>query len=586
MTAAPGNERGIALVTVLLLAAVLLALLVAYYTVTLTDLGATGSSMDNVRGFYAAEAGINLRARDIREIFIGYNRPAGTSPDEAPDVPCRGGNDGAGDFGCVAYALQQRSVDTYVVEDAGNPFMITVPRGEWFQNLSAQVYRYRISSTARNAADDVEAALDLVFQSRLIPLFQFAVFYNKDLEILPGPAMVLAGPVHTNGDLYLDAGTTFDIQGQVSTAGDLYRGRKEVDSCNGDPVRVDDPAAPRELPPCGGVRTQILEGALGPWNGMIETGVEAVTVPAPEELDATPGALYWDRADLRIMLDLSAVPPVIEIRNPDDSVDGARTAALGACGAASRSTSFYNFREATAIQMLDVNLRPLLDCAHTNLLLYDNRTLDDTTDGGLVFYLGVEGPAAAGINNYGVRVRDGGEIAATVGGAPAVAGLTIASNQAAYIQGDYNAVGKRPAAVLADSLNILSKAWNDDNSLEELGDRIAASTTINAALLAGTDTSGGVEGAAGHDLGGYNGGVENYPRFHERWTGRTLTYRGSFVSLNTPRHVDGAWEDQSYTPPNRDWNYDTDFNDAANLPPLCPRFVYQKQELFDRQFEM
>jgi hypothetical protein len=87
--------------------------------------------------------------------------------------------------------------------------------------------------------------------------------------------------------------------------------------------------------------------------------------------------------------------------------------------------------------------------------------------------------------------------------------------------------------------------------------------------------------------GAYNGGLENYPRFHENWSGRTFTYRGSFVSLGTPRHVDGAWVygNPQYTAPNRDWDYDTDFNNAANLPPLTPRFVYLRQELFVRRYE-
>ena len=31
---------------------------------------------------------------------------------------------------------------------------------------------------------------------------------------------------------------------------------------------------------------------------------------------------------------------------------------------------------------------------------------------------------------------------------------------------------------------------------------------------------------------------------------------------------------------------DTDFNDAANLPPLSPRFVYLRQTLFQREFEL
>lgn len=166
-----------------------------------------------------------------------------------------------------------------------------------------------------------------------------------------------------------------------------------------------------------------------------------------------------------------------------------------------------------------------------------------------------------------------------------VQGLTIVSDQAAYTWGHYNSVNKIPAAILADTFNPLSGNWNDANS-NNWSARGAVNTTFNAAVLAGTDTTGGIDGAGGQG-GAYNGGLENYPRFHENWSGRTFTYRGSFVSLETPRHQAGAWSYGSpqYTAPGRNWDYDTDFNDAANLPPLSPRFVYLRQELFVRDFE-
>ena len=121
-----------------------------------------------------------------------------------------------------------------------------------------------------------------------------------------------------------------------------------------------------------------------------------------------------------------------------------------------------------------------------------------------------------------------------------------------------------------------------------LANREASNTVINAAFLSGTDSTDGVEGTGPVFGDAYNGGLENYPRFHESWSGHTLTYRGSFVSLSTPRHVDGAWVygNPQYTAPNRNWRYDTDFNNAENLPPLSPRFVSLKQELFMRQFEL
>jgi len=319
---------------------------------------------------------------------------------------------------------------------------------------------------------------------------------------------------------------------------------------------------------------------------MVETSVNALALPPPDVLDSVAGKSYRDRADLRIMLDLNASPPDVSVREVDGSLDNGRTVHLTSCGVAAHSNSLYDNREGGAIEMLDVDVQGLLNCLHsTNMLGVD---LDETSDGGLIWYLGVNGPDSDVMNDYGVRLSNGGELASTLMTAPPIAGLSIATNQAMYIQGDFNAVNKMPAAVLADSMNALSNSWSDASSAMPLASRPASSTTINAALLAGTDTTGDIEGSAGQDLGGYNGGSKNFMRLHEDWTGRTLTYRGSFVSLGIPLHVNGAWAygDPYYEAPISDLGYDIDFDDALMLPPLSPQFVYLKQELFVRQFEL
>jgi hypothetical protein len=129
----------------------------------------------------------------------------------------------------------------------------------------------------------------------------------------------------------------------------------------------------------------------------------------------------------------------------------------------------------------------------------------------------------------------------------------------------------------------------DGQSALTLGNapRNAVTSWINAAFLGGVDTTpAGFPGASF-----YNGGLENYPRFHENWSGQDLNYQGSFVSLGEPQHVNGAWCGTGgapcdiYNPPNRNWNFDPAFNDAANLPPLTPRFVYVQQVLFTEDFK-
>lgn len=226
----------------------------------------------------------------------------------------------------------------------------------------------------------------------------------------------------------------------------------------------------------------------------------------------------------------------------------------------------------------------------------------DTSDDGLVMYLTIDSNsytnAGGNTSPYGFAIVEGNQLPG-LGSDNAFnlndpTGLTIASDQAVYLQGDYNTRNKQPASILSDSLNVLSKKCFDLNKVinkennmncndstknnnNSLGN--ALQTVMNVAFLAGNDETKGSQ---------YNGGLENYPRLHESWSGIPLRYRGSFVSLGTPNHVNGKWPGTGgkfYNAPNRQWDYDTEFNDAKNLPPLTPRFSAMKQESFIRGFD-
>ena len=590
------RESGFVMVSTLLFLTLILGLLLLYHSTSAVEIATVRYSKGNSSGFYSAEAGLNLRADTIRSIFVGFNRPTGASPSEAiATKPCATGNMGTGDFACANYTFNKRSVKTYVIEDASNPVILTIPPGEKYQNLNAQEYRYTAKSIATDSVALTEADLELRFKSRLVPLFQFAAFYNKDLEILPGPIMSLSGPVHTNGDLYLySSSATLTVNGQVTTAGNLYRGRKDDKTCNNNAVYIFDPLASRSLIPSCATLYQVKSSDITAWNNQIQMKVPIVTVPTPDVFDPTPGKIYWDKADLRVVLELSAANSVvgIQVRTAANAVDAAASATLNACagtisGKAVGTTQIYNFREAKNIRLLDIDMKGVLNCLKSSNWFNTGKLLSDATEGGLVFHLTVKSPTSSNPvpNPYGVRIKNGATLQSSIAGAPLVKGLTVVSDQALYIQGDYNSVNKIPAATLSDSLNLLSNSWVDANSALAIGSRVVGGNmTVNAAFLAGTDTTRNIEGVGGQGGGAYNGGLENYPRFHENWAGRTLIYRGSFVSLGKPQHVSGAWATQSYGAPNRDWNYDTSFNNAANLPPITPRFVYLKQELFIRDF--
>lgn len=301
-----------------------------------------------------------------------------------------------------------------------------------------------------------------------------------------------------------------------------------------------------------------------------------------------------------------------------------------------RRGGFFNRREGKWIYMLNVNIRALIDWNEYNGdPLFDHT---DSSNGGLVFFLSVQGSESASeYNGYGVRVFDSADLN-TLGGTftwPVSegdpTGLTVVSDQAIYIEGNYNSVNKYPAAVIGDAVNVLSQGWevptgpltdpldNDRKSTADLSTgyrdvpaqdnfvRNAAYTStthtntlppsgtagsfsgssslrVNAAFISGID-------AAPEGTGYYNGGLENFPRFLESWDSRTLNYSGSFVTLGTPLHQKNDWAVGSgdsgnvYDPPTRLWDYDTDFNEVEWLPPLTPMITYIQQRMYTRFYQ-
>lgn len=159
-------------------------------------------------------------------------------------------------------------------------------------------------------------------------------------------------------------------------------------------------------------------------------------------------------------------------------------------------------------------------------------------------------------------------------------GLTVASPDPVYIWGDYNVTDgsgfsrgtsntdhTRPASVIADAINVLSEGWLDSRSTNAVDQRVALNTTVNAAFLGGIVPSDGTH---------YSGGVENFPRFLEKWENsgkRIFTYNGSMIVLFESEIATAPWGSPNvYVPPQRNWTFDMNFNDINKLPPGSPNF--------------
>ena len=168
-------------------------------------------------------------------------------------------------------------------------------------------------------------------------------------------------------------------------------------------------------------------------------------------------------------------------------------------------------------------------------------------------------------------------------------GFTVVSENPVYVLGDYNSNAGDPfwgnpttkadiphaaAAIIADSVTLLSNNWSDFNSMKNslsMGNRKATNTFYRMAIAGGKNMNFPQPAGTGQDFG-TDGGVHNFLRYIENWGPSTLSYRGSLVSLYYAQYATGTFKccNLVYSPPARNYYFDTEFLTPSNLPPGTP----------------
>ena len=207
------TQRGIALVSVLLIMVLMVGLLTGFYAVVVADQNASGITRDQTQAYAAAHAGLEKLTADLGRLFTGGNySPSaddlaaleGAPPDftgfafESPD-------------GSSGYRLQQRAVQTAPI--AAGPY----------QGLVGLITPYEVTVTARTDGG-AETRMRREVQTIAVPVFQFGIYSENDLSFFAGPNFSFGGRVHTNQNIYLaQQGETLTLQDRVTAVGEVVR---------------------------------------------------------------------------------------------------------------------------------------------------------------------------------------------------------------------------------------------------------------------------------------------------------------------------------------------------------------------------
>ncbi|HET6406529.1 MAG TPA: hypothetical protein VFG14_01510 [Chthoniobacteraceae bacterium] len=413
-----------------------------------------------------------------------------------------------------------------------------------------------------------------IFEKEIGSPWMYAIFYTDRLEIHPGPEFHVTGWVHTNEHLFT-AHDTLWLESKVTFVDGWDQKFAPNDGAH-DPKNAREPHTNPSMPP----RKEEVQAPMGmdkpdfnpdpnesPANANNDGYRELIERPdrnSPLDPDFEEQR-YYNQADVKILVDPDPVTgqPVVTFRNNNDTVVDSTSTGTDLLiyqvfkDAVKFGDKIQDNREGTTIELMTIDMSKVNAAMKAGGPLYGKMN-------GVIYASDV----TAG--RHGVRLKNGGTMPP--------GGVTVVSDNPCYIQGDYNTgttsttqpasnlpngdptkntvpgYQKQSCAVVADAVMIMSNAWSDTNSYNDLNQRTALPTTINTAIVSGIVPTG--------EYGtNYSGGAENFPRFLEKWgSGNTLTYYGSMVQLYKSLQNKEPWgKGNVYDPPKRKWYFDRQF---------------------------
>lgn len=200
------KQNGSAMIIALLVLALLLSFVAIAVSRTTSETIASSNDAAESRAFSASQASLEVMTRNFDKIFEEKLSPTSSDLTHVKSLLPPGFD--------TDYTFSQDITQTKATETV-------VMSGQLLQGLNALRDEWQIDSTATEKSSGVQVALRRKFYNNRVPIFQFGIFYDDDLEFHPGPRFDFGGRVHANGNLFLMAQTGLYFSSRVSSVGQI-----------------------------------------------------------------------------------------------------------------------------------------------------------------------------------------------------------------------------------------------------------------------------------------------------------------------------------------------------------------------------
>lgn len=592
------SSAGYALLIVMGITAASAVVLAATMSRTMSNSNMNARNNQYVAGLYAAEAATEKVFSMLKADFLSGNLTAITNHlgQYRAAIPLTSENaywskyqfsDGQGHVG-----------SNYVVCLMSSWQLVTNwgPLPSQYTGLYGWTNLYRIVSNVKQISGttySITNACQLDVDLDLIPVFQFAIFYNSLLEFTWCAPLTVNGRTHANGSVYTGSTCQLTFNSLVTDTG-----------------TISSPAWD------GHTTSQYNVAAL--YNAGYSTNGNALTLPIAttninsiiqmppngEDPNSSIGqGRYYNKAELVLLVtnvnsSVSTVTLTLKTSATDPQVTNITAyyypTNLSATNYVQITTNFpflnvtntfTDQRESDTVKVTDIDMGILKSWLVTN-----NTVKNKFPSTAGVYNLNTVPNIlyAADNRSYNsgqltaVRLKDSQIIPTNmvnIAGVNQPSGFAVATPNPLYVYGNYNCPNiaylgttntttDYPASLTSDALTILSPSWVDSQSGTPLA-ITASSTTVNAAILTGIVPSTG-SGATQ-----FSGGAMNLPRLLENWGNGgsvTLTLNTSMVNLFNSTRATNQFQNPGvyYYAPTRQFSFDQNFLNYSKQPPGTP----------------
>lgn len=216
------GEKGAALAIAVIMVAIMAVVGLTALAFSSSEARIAGSDLQRTQAFYAATSGLEKMSNDFSNLFRRKMNPTVADLEAIAAAPPS------------ALLTEGYTFNQYLAEDTArltemrtmqglpnNVYpRVNIPEGP-FSGLRANLIPYKMTSTASREATRTEVKLEREFNNYLVPIFQFGIFSNEDIEIHPGPLMTFNGRIHSNQNIYALSSSKF--LDRITAAGEFVR---------------------------------------------------------------------------------------------------------------------------------------------------------------------------------------------------------------------------------------------------------------------------------------------------------------------------------------------------------------------------